>query len=680
MQPVTIELGTTYTDEGATATDESGDITVTSTSTVDTSVVGSYTVTYTATDSSGNEATAVVRTVNVVDTTAPVITITGDATVTIELGTTYTDEGATATDLSGDITVTSTSTVDTSVVGSYTVTYTATDSSGNEATAVTRTVNVVDTTAPVITITGDNPVTIELGSTYTDEGATATDLSGDITVTSTSTVDTSVVGSYTVTYTATDSSGNEATAVTRTVNVVDTTAPVITITGDATVTIEVGATYTDAGATATDESGDITVTSTSTVDTSIVGSYTVTYTATDSSGNEATAVVRTVNVVDTTAPVIILNGDNPMNIEVGGTFTDPGASATDNYDTEISVSVTGTVDNTTVGAYNLTYTATDSSDNTTTVIRIVNIFSPNYLKILDSSICADLEVNNISLNLFSNDAIRAIQFDINFPNGFVLDNSNVTASALLDDFTITSSLIGENTYRFLVYTISDLSIQAGDNTILNLPISVESSVDSGSYIFNISNVTLSNIDNQNIASEVLEIGTLTVFLDCTAPVIALTGDATVTIELGDTYTDEGATATDESGDITVITTSTVDTSVVGSYNVTYTATDSSGNEATAVVRTVNVVDTTAPVITITGDATVTIELGATYTDEGATATDLSGDITVTSTSTVDTSIVGSYTVTYTATDSSGNEATAVVRTVNVVDTTAPVITITGDNP
>ena len=49
-------------------------------------------------------------------------------------------------------------------------------------------------------------MTIELGSTYTDEGATATDLSGDITVTSTSTVDTSIVGSYTVTYTATDSS------------------------------------------------------------------------------------------------------------------------------------------------------------------------------------------------------------------------------------------------------------------------------------------------------------------------------------------------------------------------------------------------------------------------------------------------------------------------------------------
>ena len=38
-------------------------------------------------------------------------------------------------------------------------------------------------------------------------------------------------------------------------------------------------------------------------------------------------VTRTVNVVDTTAPVITLLGDNPMTIEVGSTFTDPGATA-----------------------------------------------------------------------------------------------------------------------------------------------------------------------------------------------------------------------------------------------------------------------------------------------------------------------------------------------------------------
>ena len=50
-------------------------------------------------------------------------------------------------------------------------TYTSTDASGNSGTA-TRTVNVVDTTAPVVVVTGDNPATVD-GGTYTDEGATA---------------------------------------------------------------------------------------------------------------------------------------------------------------------------------------------------------------------------------------------------------------------------------------------------------------------------------------------------------------------------------------------------------------------------------------------------------------------------------------------------------------------------
>ena len=57
--------------------------------------------------------------------------------------------------------------MDTNTVGSYTITYTATDSAGNIGTAI-RTVNVIDTTDPVITITGDNPATVELGDAYID--------------------------------------------------------------------------------------------------------------------------------------------------------------------------------------------------------------------------------------------------------------------------------------------------------------------------------------------------------------------------------------------------------------------------------------------------------------------------------------------------------------------------------
>ena len=142
-----------------------------------------------------------------------------------------------------------------------------------------------DTEAPVIVIKGDNPATVELGSSYTDEGAVALD---GTTVTSSGTVDTSTLGVYKITYTATDLAGNTSTK-TRTVNVVDTTAPVVTLTGSASVTVELGGTYTELGATATDASGAVSVSiELETVDTSTVGSYTVNYTSTDGSGNIGT--------------------------------------------------------------------------------------------------------------------------------------------------------------------------------------------------------------------------------------------------------------------------------------------------------------------------------------------------------------------------------------------------------
>ena len=100
---------------------------------------------------------------------------------------------------------------------------------------------VSDTTAPVITLLGSNPVNTEVGSTYVDAGATASDnIDGNITanIISSSNVDTNLIGTYTVTYDVTDSSGNAAVQVTRTVNVVDTIAPTgsITINKDADVT------------------------------------------------------------------------------------------------------------------------------------------------------------------------------------------------------------------------------------------------------------------------------------------------------------------------------------------------------------------------------------------------------------------------------------------------------------
>ncbi len=77
--------------------------------------------------------------------------------------------------------------------------------------------------------------------------------------------------------------------------------------------------------------------------------------------------------------------------------------------------------------------------------------------------------------------------------------------------------------------------------------------------------------------------------DAGAPVITLVGSGSMEIDLGDVYTEQGATATDEEdGTITPTVTGTVNTDKVGEYTVTYTAKDAAGNEASAVTRTVKV--------------------------------------------------------------------------------------------
>ncbi len=372
--------GESFTDPGATFTDNvdgTGNATVSGS--VNTAVVGTYTLTYSYTDAAGNAADPVTRTVTVIplDTQNPVITLTGDAVLTVEAGATFTDPGATFSDnLDGTGEAIASGSVDTSALGSYTLTYTYTDAQGNAATPVTRTVNVVDTTAPVI-IVSQATYTVEVGSTFTLPTATASDnLDADVTVTATGTVDASTVGSYTLTYNFTDSEGNAALAVTVTVVVEDTTAPVVTLAGDASVTLEAGATFTDAGATATDNYDTTApVVVSGTVNNAALGTYTLTYTSTDASGNVGTA-TRTVTVVDTTSPVITITGGASITVQIGETYTEQGATFTDNLDAAGNATVattSDTVDTATVGTYTITYTVTDSSGNTATATRTVNV-------------------------------------------------------------------------------------------------------------------------------------------------------------------------------------------------------------------------------------------------------------------------------------------------------------------
>ncbi|RUM72172.1 MAG: hypothetical protein DSZ09_01885, partial [Sulfurovum sp.] len=126
--------------------------------------------------------------------------------------------------------------------------------------------------------------------------------------------------------------------------------PVITLNGGD-VTLTVGDTYTEQGATATDDrDGNVEVTISGNVDTTTAGVYTVTYTATDTADNNATE-TRTVTVTlpaDTTPPVITLNGGD-VTLTVGDTYTEQGATATDDRDGNVEVTISGNVDTTTAG-------------------------------------------------------------------------------------------------------------------------------------------------------------------------------------------------------------------------------------------------------------------------------------------------------------------------------------------
>jgi hypothetical protein len=386
VNPMTVECHGTFTDPGATASDAcAGDLSsqIVATGTVDANTPGSYAVTYAISDAQGNVAASVVRTVNVVDTTPPSLTLTGNNPQTIECHGSYTELGAMATDAcAGNLTgaiVINASAVNVNEAGTYTVSYSVSD--GFNTTTATRTVIVQDTTAPSLTLNGVNPMTVECHGTFTDPGATASDAcAGDLSgqIVATGTVDVNTPGSYTVTYAISDAQGNVAASVVRTVNVVDTTPPSLTLAGANPQTIECHGSYSELGATATDAcAGNLTgaiVIVASAVNANQAGTYIVTYSVSD--GLHTTTATRTVIVADTTAPSLTLNGPNPLTVECHGTFIDPGATASDACAGDLSsqIVVSSTVDVNTPGSYTVTYTLSDPQGNVAAaVVRTVNV-------------------------------------------------------------------------------------------------------------------------------------------------------------------------------------------------------------------------------------------------------------------------------------------------------------------
>lgn len=329
-------------------------------------------------------------------------------------------------------------------LGTYTVKGTIQSLDGNTSEITLIIIVSGDREAPVISLIGDNNISVWLNSPYEDLGVSISD-NKDLNLSPiiVNTINSSLVGNYTVTYSVSDLSGNVAIPVTRNVFVIaDTEAPVISIIGDINTVVEQNSIYNDLGVSITDNKDtNGTYTINNTVDTSILGNYSVTYTVTDSSGNTAIA-IRNVEVrEDITKPEITLIGDSLVEIEVGTEYVDEGVIVNDNFDSNLTIITINNVNSSLIGNYTITYDVTDSHGNIADqVTRQVKVLYDLTLPVISL-------IGSNSVTVYQNEAyneLGATAFDVK-------DNATCNITIVSD---INTSSLGNYT---VTYFASDLS-------------------------------------------------------------------------------------------------------------------------------------------------------------------------------------------------------------------------------
>jgi len=333
--------------------------------------------------------------------------------------------------------------------------------------------------------------------------------------------------------------------------VVDAIPPVITLTGG-NLSVVQGTTFTDPGYVATDNpgasniTGSVIVTGGPVNTAAAVGAvFTLNYNVSDTAGNPAVQKTRTVTITaipDTTAPVITLTGGN-VTVAQGGTFTEPGYSATDNP-----------------GAVNVTASVVIAGGPVNTAAAPGTVFTLNY---------------NVSDGA-GNPAVQKTR--------------TVTITAVPDTIAPVITMNGGNATVVQGQIYNDAGATALDNLDGNLTTSISvtnlvnwSVIGTYTVTYNVSDVA------GNAA--ILVIRTVTVVAD-QPPVITMIGATPITLVQGAVYNDRGATAIDDvDGNVTanIASANLVNTAVVATYTVTYNVSDAAGNAAVQLVRTVNVI-------------------------------------------------------------------------------------------
>ena len=364
----TLEVYTGWVDPGYAAWDAAyGNLnsSVTIKGKVDTAKLGTYKLTYTATDGAGNKAKAS-RTVYVLDRTAPLIQLNGADTVFIDVYTSYTDSGIVVIDNYDQFPkVTGNISIDTTKLDTFEWYWCAEDQSGNKSKCISRYIIVQDTTSPSIMLVGADTVTLEVFSAYQEPGVTITDnFYRNLQPIIKSSLDTARLGIYSISYCVSDSSGNGPVCVQRFVEVIDTEQPKIELNGPDTIWLPVFSSYIEPGATYSDNyDSSLNLIIHGKVDTAVIGTYLLSYCVTDNSGNGPVCIPRYVEVIDTIKPTIQLNGADTIWLPVFGNYVEEGATASDNYDSTISYTTTSNLDESSLGEYTIRYCARDASLN-----------------------------------------------------------------------------------------------------------------------------------------------------------------------------------------------------------------------------------------------------------------------------------------------------------------------------
>lgn len=332
----------------------------------------------------------------------------------------------------------------------------------------------VDTTSPTITLTGDTSITIEVNTSYEDLGSTCLD---DIdsacqVIVDDSNLDMSTLGTYEVYYDATDLSGNQADRVTRTITVQDSISPVIDLLGQDTLYLDITSTYVDLGVTCTDNY-DATcnvLIDASTVDVTQVGTYSVTYTATDDSLNPS-VLTRTVIIENHNDRILPIPTDDVIYHIVDQPWIYPLLYIP--HEGTYTAIRNDSIDPTTIGTYEIIYKISDELNNTYILIYYVHVV--DVIPVLQDVVVLE-NLYNTYPSIFS----QLVIYDAN--HDLILDTNEITHIKSLD-----LSNLGIQDIDFITNYTSLTSLDLSHNDIYD--------IDFMSSLINLEHL---NVDSNNI--------------------------------------------------------------------------------------------------------------------------------------------------------------------------------------